>query len=186
MCLEFDYVFIAGLEEELFPSTQMLYSREDLEEERRLFYVAVTRAKKKLFMSYALSRYKFGKIKSSIASRFITEIDPNFLFHTDKSSQASMHNGYGTDKRKSNISKYSQANASTSASSIIIEATKKYGVANDKLSIGTHVMHPKFSVGIVMALDLDIPSPRVTVKFKNFGEKTLLLEYACLQIVERH
>ena len=70
---------MVGLEEDLFPSQMMLSSRADLEEERRLFYVAITRAQKKLFISYALTRYRYGRLKSCEPSRFIEEIDPAFL-----------------------------------------------------------------------------------------------------------
>ncbi len=77
--LEFKHVYIVGLEEDLFPSQMMLSSRADLEEERRLFYVAITRAQKKLFLSYALTRYRYGRLKSCEPSRFIEEIDPAYI-----------------------------------------------------------------------------------------------------------
>ena len=81
--LEFPYVYIVGIEEELFPSQMMLSSRADLEEERRLFYVAITRAEKKLHLSYALNRYRYGRLKNCEPSRFLQEIDPN-LIHADR------------------------------------------------------------------------------------------------------
>ncbi len=77
--LEFNHVYIVGMEEDLFPSQMMLSSRADLEEERRLFYVAITRAKKKLTLSYALNRYRFGRLKNCEPSRFLEEIDPRFI-----------------------------------------------------------------------------------------------------------
>ena len=78
--LEFNNVFVVGMEEDLFPSQMMLSSRADLEEERRLFYVAITRAKKNLYFSYALSRYRFGRLMNCEPSRFIEEVDPNFIY----------------------------------------------------------------------------------------------------------
>ena len=77
--LEFPYVYIVGLEENLFPSAMNLNSRNDLEEERRLFYVALTRAEKKVFLSYVLSRYRWGKLIDSEQSRFINEINEEFI-----------------------------------------------------------------------------------------------------------
>ncbi|MFN5168486.1 MAG: ATP-dependent helicase, partial [Cyclobacteriaceae bacterium] len=77
--LEFKHVYIVGLEEDLFPSQLMLSSRAELEEERRLFYVAITRAKKKVFLSYALTRYRFGRLKNCEPSRFLDDIDPGFI-----------------------------------------------------------------------------------------------------------
>ena len=74
--LEFKQVFVVGLEEDLFPSQMMMQSREDLEEERRLFYVATTRAMDKLYLSYALSRYRYGRLLNCEQSRFLEEIDP--------------------------------------------------------------------------------------------------------------
>ncbi|MGD6027773.1 ATP-dependent helicase, partial [Xanthomonas citri pv. citri] len=77
--LEFKSVFLVGMEDELFPSQMMLSSRQDMEEERRLFYVAITRAEKKLVMSFATSRYRFGQLKPCEPSRFLNEVDPEFL-----------------------------------------------------------------------------------------------------------
>src|SRR6478735_6151966 len=77
--LEFKYVYIVGMEEDLFPSQMMLSSRAELEEERRLFYVAITRAQKKLFLSYALTRYRFGRLKNCEPSRFLDDVDAQFI-----------------------------------------------------------------------------------------------------------
>src|SRR5690606_17294866 len=86
--LEFPYVYIVGLEEELFPNAMSLSSREDLEEERRLFYVAVTRAEKQVFLSYTQSRYRWGKLIDAEPSRFIEEIDENYIeFLSDPNEQ---------------------------------------------------------------------------------------------------
>src|SRR6202012_4429670 len=80
--LEFPVVFSVGLEENLFPSSMSLYDRADLEEERRLFYVAITRAKERLFVTYAKSRYRFGSLVQNEPSRFIQEIPEAYLDST--------------------------------------------------------------------------------------------------------
>src|SRR3954462_8766562 len=77
--LEFKHVYIVGLEEDLFPSQMMLSSRAELEEERRLFYVAITRAKARLFLSYALTRYRFGRLKNCEPSRFLDDVDARYI-----------------------------------------------------------------------------------------------------------
>ena len=77
--LEFKNVFVVGMEEDLFPSQMMLSSRADLEEERRLFYVAITRAEQHLFLSYALNRYRYGRLKTCEPSRFLSDIDTTYL-----------------------------------------------------------------------------------------------------------
>ncbi len=77
--LEFRYVYVVGMEEDLFPSQMMLSSRAELEEERRLFYVAITRAQKRLFFSYALTRYRYGRLKNCEPSRFLDDVDPRYI-----------------------------------------------------------------------------------------------------------
>src|SRR5258706_8298899 len=77
--LEFRNVYIVGLEEDLFPSQMMLSSRAELEEERRLFYVAITRAEKRLFLSYAVTRYRFGRLKNCEPSRFLDDVDQSYI-----------------------------------------------------------------------------------------------------------
>ena len=95
--LEFPYVFCVGMEDELFPSQMSLTSRSDLEEERRLFYVAVTRAEKKLFLTYAQTRYRFGNLNHCEPSRFLKELDPNQLEMTGMQ----MPSGDGNNQLKS-------------------------------------------------------------------------------------
>ena len=92
--LEFPYVHVVGLEEDLFPNTLSMQSRADLEEERRLFYVALTRAEKRCTLSYAMSRYKWGNLTASEPSRFIDEVDPKYLEMPKQSERASLLGGY--------------------------------------------------------------------------------------------
>jgi len=186
--LEFNYVFIVGMEEELFPSQMMLSSRADLEEERRLFYVAITRAKKKLFLSYALNRYRFGRLKNCDPSRFLDEIDPQFLHATRKFKAkepvlpAPTHTPYSTKtfvqtvKRDVEARKFTQVNHTPS---------EDFQPSNpDLLQEGHRVEHPKFGFGKVTLLDLNGSNKKATVAFDQAGEKTLLLSFAKLRIVE--
>ena len=119
--LEFKYVYVVGMEEDLFPSQMMLSSRADLEEERRLFYVAITRAQQKLFLSYALSRYRFGRLINCEPSRFLEEIDPRYIKANTKyggQSLAAGHrqtgNGGYARKLVSSVKRQPQANRQAS------------------------------------------------------------------------
>ena len=185
--LEYKNVYIVGLEEDLFPSQMMLSSRADLEEERRLFYVAVTRAETALTLSYALSRYRFGTLKSCEQSRFIDEIDPKFLNYARKPELnqedvivSSGFKGNYTSLLKDVKQRNEQKGYTlpkTSASSDF----KPSDTTN--LQAGMTVEHQKFGMGQV--LDVDPPnsnSRKAKVNFQGFGEKTLLLSFAKLKI----
>lgn len=184
--LEFKHVYIVGLEEDLFPSQMMLSSRADLEEERRLFYVAITRAESNLTLSYAVSRYRFGSLKSCEKSRFIEEIDPKFL-HIDESVQKKT-----SDSRISGGVKYGGLVNSISKGPKAKKpiAKKKYVPSPDftpsdtsNLQSGMKVEHPKFGYGIVEAVDTSGNNRKAKVQFETVGEKTLLLTFAKLRIV---
>lgn len=182
--LEFEYVYVMGMEEELFPSTMMLNSREDLEEERRLFYVALTRAKTRLFLSYALSRYRFGKVKLCEISRFINEIDSNSIVHIAKNSYPDKKQQIFSENQKNTV-KYNKGHMLLTKDH---RDMQQYHVNNNDIStlaVGMQVIHPKFNLGTILSLDKEINSPKVVVKFRQFGEKTLLLKFASLQIVSQ-
>jgi DNA helicase-2/ATP-dependent DNA helicase PcrA len=183
--LEFDYVYIVGVEEDLFPSQLMLSSREDLEEERRLFYVAITRAKTKLTVSYAMQRYRFGQLKPCEASRFIDEIDPQFL-NTSKTisatSQQSFQFGY--------VRKTEKPAASTPVSKAERMPEKAHKVSENfkpsptnALEEGMRVEHPKFGYGIIKAIEMYGADRRARIFFDQAGEKTLILSFAKLMII---
>ena len=189
--LEFKYVYIVGLEEDLFPSQMMLSSRADLEEERRLFYVAITRAEKKLFLSYALSRYRFGRLKNCEKSRFLDDIDPSFIkvsaraggFDSSHSSSSSSNGNYA----RSFVSSVKKTVSSTP----VKKATSGYKPPVDfvpsdtsKLAEGMKVEHPKFGFGEVVKMDFSGPDKKAKILFTDFGEKTLLLSFAKLKIHE--
>jgi len=176
--LEFAYVYIVGMEEELFPSQMMLESQADLEEERRLFYVAVTRAQKKIFLSYALSRYRFGRLKHCEPSRFIAEIDPAYLQASGQQFvQTADHLGYAHRLVRS------VAKNAPQRPRVAVPANFQPSDTTH-LAVGMKVMHPKFGNGIVRQLDVSGAARKASIDFDNFGEKTLLLNFAKLSIGE--
>ena len=180
--LEFPYVYVVGLEEELFPSQMMLSSRADLEEERRLFYVAITRAEKKLHFSYALNRYRYGRLKNCEPSRFLQEVDPN-LIHVNRkfSSEARIPSSnlqYARKFIKQNLNK-------TPGKRIPYHKPsgdfKPSDVSN--LSGGMKVEHPKFGFGKVINVENNGTSKKANIDFNLHGQKTLLLSFAKLRII---
>ena len=184
--LEFKHVFIVGLEEDLFPSQMMLANRKDLEEERRLFYVAITRAETKLSMSYALTRYRFGRLTYCEPSRFIDEIPAQFL----NSSQKKTHTSAAMSFSSSTATKVSQLvknKANTKPLNVSTQHKPSLNFAPSDANLlyeGARVEHPKFGFGKLEQLDLSGPNKRAKVNFENFGSKTLLLSFAKLRLVE--
>jgi DNA helicase-2/ATP-dependent DNA helicase PcrA len=184
--LEFPYVYIVGMEEELFPSQMMLNSRADLEEERRLFYVAITRAKTKLTMSYALNRYRFGRLKNCEPSRFLEEVDTAFIKVNRKfssSAQASPSTSYFAK----NFVKQQRATQQTKkyTSTPAHQPSQDFKPSDtSQLAVGMQVEHPKFGFGEVVEMDENGSNRKARVNFKNVGDKTLLLAFAKLRIIE--
>ena len=183
--LEFKNIYIVGLEEDLFPSQMMLSSRADLEEERRLFYVAITRAQKKLFLSYALTRYRYGRLKNCEPSRFIEEIDPAFLKVDRKWSSAqftgpsTLPSGNYAKTLVNNIKRKPLKPINGAAHTVSPDFAPS---DTSGLTVGMKVEHPKFGFGKVINLDQDGAQRKAKVAFENFGEKTLLLSFAKLKI----
>lgn len=184
--LEFKYVYLVGMEEDLFPSQMMLSSRADLEEERRLFYVAITRAEKRLFLSYALTRYRYGRLKNCEPSRFLDDLDAKFVKTSTrfKASQAPQQpNPNYTRNFVSGIKK-------SIASQPVVKPTTYKPPADFKpsdtshLKAGHKVEHPKFGFGDVLEVDTTSPDRKARIQFNNFGEKTLLLSFAKLRILD--
>ena len=176
--LEFVHVYVVGMEEELFPSQMMLESQADLEEERRLFYVAVTRAQQKIFLSYALSRYRFGRLKHCEPSRFIAEIDPAYLqFSGEQLSQSTDHPSYAHRLVR-------RIFPSTQQQQHPVVPTDFRPSDVTHLEVGMQVEHPKFGMGTVRQIDTSGAARKATIDFINFGEKTLLLSFARLRIKE--
>ena len=180
--LEFPVVYAAGMEEGLFPSSQSLYSQEDLEEERRLFYVAITRAEKKLFLTYATSRYKYGNIQYSEASRFLNEIPENIMSlygqQQPKIQQQPIQRLEGWGK-----SIYPKP-APKPIAAPVITSTDPF-IPDDAFTIqnGMDVRHEKFGAGKVTAMEGAGTNKIATIFFPNFGEKKIMLKFAKLKIL---
>ena len=189
--LEFPYVYIVGLEENLFPSPQSLGSRTDLEEERRLFYVAITRAEKKLTISFSESRYRWGELGFCEPSRFIEEIDDKFIElprrkapqpvvqkrkpgKTPKFNQPPPQ--YGNKKlKKMNQAQYSEpAGGFTDSDYQTVQ----------KIVPGVQVEHQRFGKGKVLSVEGAGASKKAAIFFQSVGQKQLLLKFAKLKVLE--
>jgi DNA helicase-2/ATP-dependent DNA helicase PcrA len=208
--LEYPYVYIVGLEENLFPSQMALNSRSELEEERRLFYVAITRAEKKATVSYATTRYRFGNIIYCEPSRFIDELDENCVeLPLDNSNNKFSDDVFGHSPGKLGFSgnKFSGFNQSKQASKAkeepkqinfappknLIPLSKRPSNStviptsdinlNSSLRVGSVVEHDKFGIGEVVAIEGVFPESKATIRFRTNGEKNLLLKYAKLKVV---
>ncbi len=190
--LEFACVFVVGLEENLFPSSMSMYTREDLEEERRLFYVAVTRAKERLWVTYANSRYRFGQLVQNEPSRFIDEIPET---HLDKTFTGSSHRAGNTPGSFANTRP--QSNEKTSSLRKIAERVQQKAVPEHKpstdfkaddplgMNVGMEVEHQKFGFGKIMQLEGGANNRIATIQFgEGHGQKKIMLNYARLRIVK--
>lgn len=180
--LEFKAVYLVGMEEDLFPSQMMLSGAADLEEERRLFYVAITRARERLFLSYARSRYRYGRLKNCDPSRFLEEIDPvyvkirrKFSFH-DRATDSPVTRPTPAAQLMSR-----SLNSSPAATSHRLSDNFRPSDTS-ALIAGMRVEHPKFGFGVVQAMETEGANRKAKVLFENFGEKTLLLSFAKLMI----
>jgi len=204
--LEFGCVFAAGLEEMLFPNAMAINTREELEEERRLFSVVITRAKERLWISYANTRYRFGNLIQNEPSRFLDELPEQYI---DRSFA-----GGGMRNQINNRSAHDRMNGGGWGSSAG-EAEKRYGPPPSKkpstpayitskpqskpvehvpsadfaasdvsnLQVGQRVEHQKFGFGEVVKMEGSAHNPIATVKFETNGEKKIMLNYARLKII---
>ena len=208
--LEFECVFVGGIEETLFPNAMSINTREELEEERRLFYVAVTRAKQRLWLTYANSRYRFGQLVQNEPSRFLEEMPEAFI---DKTYAGGGARNQGFNNMGTAFERMNRGNANDAQN---IE--KKYGAPPTKkpdarpsympvvppsnkvvehnpsadfvpsdtsnLQAGQKVEHQKFGFGLVIKMEGAKHNPIATVQFELNGEKKIMLNYARLRIVE--
>ncbi|SHF11739.1 DNA helicase-2 / ATP-dependent DNA helicase PcrA [Flavobacterium fontis] len=204
--LEFPYVFIVGLEEDLFPSALSLNTRSELEEERRLFYVALTRAEHQAYLTYAQSRYRWGKLTDAEPSRFIEEIDPQYLEFVNPAETT----GYrykpmidmdifgDVDKTKLRLQKPvsgtppRRMQEDEPAPSANIRRLKPVntsapssstGLGDGKLAIGNIVLHERFGKGEVLNLEGIGGDRKAEIKFDVGGIKKLLLRFAKLDVI---
>ncbi len=190
--LEFKHVFLVGLEENLFPSQMALLSRTETEEERRLFYVAVTRAMETCTISYAMSRFQWGNLISSEPSRFIDEIDPKFIKFEmpQRGPGRSLMSGrpVGIAQRGGlNRSMNEDAPRSTERPANMRPVSAMTGgmtVKDDDLKVGYNVEHNTFGKGKVIKMEGTGADKKATIFFPRHGAKTVLLRFANLKVVE--
>jgi DNA helicase-2/ATP-dependent DNA helicase PcrA len=194
--LEFPFVFIVGLEENLFPSQMALNSRAELEEERRLFYVALTRAEKQAFLSYATTRYKYGNLTGSEPSRFIEEIEPEFLdmprqapirglADSPVSFQPKSNFWKGNLNPKTEKPKYTPPPIPSGLKRLepSVPSTVNFTQENMNIQPGVEVLHEKFGQGKVLRLEGSADNRKATIFFPSSGEKQILLKFARLKVV---
>ncbi len=198
--LEFQYVYIVGLEENLFPSAMSMSTRSELEEERRLFYVALTRAEKQAYLSYAHSRYRWGKLIDCEPSRFLEEIDSNFLEYLapkitpqlNKFVNSDIFGSVPQDKirfKKPTAKRTYKAKEKPKTIQISTPKNlKKVTAVNTNLFdsnivIGNLVEHAKFGKGEVIKLEGAGSNKKAEIKFNSVGTKKLLLQFAKLKIL---
>lgn len=197
--LEFPVVFIVGLEENLFPSQMNLSTRQELEEERRLFYVAITRAEKQAHLSYAVSRSRWGKIIDSEPSRFLEEMGDNYLNWLNLTPETSINKSglspdlFGGSKSKPYVKKKDKAPFSYNKKKLkrdvsnlkpIEEAKVQHGnSAQMTIKAGSIIRHDRFGKGEVLALEGEKNDAKATIKFDTSGTKKLLLRFAKLQVL---
>ena len=187
--LEFDYVYLVGLEENLFPSPMSSGSLDNLEEERRLFYVAVTRAAKRLTISFAHSRMQWGEMRHNSPSRFLKDIDPQYIEADPRMAQG-LQQERGTAQRPQapsgrplrSLGSHQQAPAPSRASRPTRQGSTAKGQPIDpsRISPGMDVVHERFGAGRVLSVDGQGPNAIAMVDFGPMGQKKLVLGYAHL------
>lgn len=197
--LEFRVVHLVGLEENLFPSFMSSSTREELEEERRLFYVALTRAEKQAFLTYAVSRFQWGKITDAEPSRFLSEMDAAHLEFINPAIESRFVNHSGLKSsifddepaeprffKKKEDKKSIQRNEPLAVSQNLkpvatAKITNPSGISSENIEVGDKVRHDRFGVGEVLFLDgTDPQNIKAKVKFQHEGEKNLILKFAKL------
>ncbi len=170
--LEFPVVFVTGLEEGLFPLTRTFISDEELEEERRLFYVGATRAERKLHLSWAATRFRFGEHFQNLPSRFLGEIDEKLLERKSANISAGTRRGLTSSRRN-------QRNRDEDR----MPAYEDFSQDGTELYLGCEVKHATFGLGKVIRKDGGGETMKITVRFYEAGEKRLLVKYANLEVI---
>ena len=181
--LEFSHVYIVGMEENLFPNQMSLMSRKDLEEERRLFYVAITRAELKVHVTFATSRFRFGNLTPCEPSRFIDEIDAQYL-----------DMDLGGAKKESPLAIQQLGNRPTSSSILLKNYTKNYTTHPvdpnfeegdvSQMQVGDKIQHIRFGYGQVTSMEGEGPNKKASISFDTAGEKTLVIKFAKMRLVK--
>lgn len=176
--LEFPIVYVVGLEENLFPSIMSINSREEIEEERRLFYVAMTRAEKKLILSYCNQRFKWGNIVESEPSRFLSEIDNKFTINNNIQRETP-----SIDNKLLRIKKI-RTKPTLSSNLKKIKKDISNAIINININVDDNVFHERFGRGKVIEIEFDGNNSRATINFQNSGQKKVLLRFAKLKILK--
>ena len=188
--LEFPYVYIVGMEENLFPSQLSINSRTELEEERRLFYVALTRAKIKATLSFSTTRYRWGNLTYAEPSRFLQELDVQYIDQIEEKKSKSNSSfdfvkeakNTGLNERSSTLNFKKTQNLKRVVNSSSTPSTFE-GTDLSGLKKGDQVIHQRFGKGTVLELEGNSPNKKATVDFEEVGSKSLLLKFAKLQIL---
>ncbi|MDG1451773.1 MAG: 3'-5' exonuclease [Polaribacter sp.] len=199
--LEYLYVYIVGLEENLFPSAMSMNTRSELEEERRLFYVALTRAEKVAYLSYAQTRYRWGKLVDAEPSRFLEEIDDQYLNYIKSKTPERSINSFvdksifedapkGIRFQKPIQRKKMELNLNKKKEIILPKKLKKVAFLDSKTNlfdgnivVGNIVEHNRFGRGEVLAIEGNGPNKKAEIKFGTVGKKKLLLQFAKLKVI---
>ncbi|CAA0231503.1 ATP-dependent helicase [Tenacibaculum maritimum] len=203
--LEYPYVYIVGLEETLFPSAMSMNTRSELEEERRLFYVALTRAEKVAYLTYAQTRYRWGKLTDGEPSRFLEEIDEKYVAHIAPKRPESAINrfvdkGIFEDEEPTRlrfqkpIQKKRKEFLDKKEKKTLVPAKKLKKIPNKlttssansftgEIAVGNIVEHNRFGTGEVLGLEGKGPNKKAEIKFGTVGKKKLLLQFAKLKVI---
>ncbi len=202
--LEFPYIYIVGMEEDLFPSAMSTNTRDELEEERRLFYVALTRAEKRATITFSESRYRWGKLNFSDPSRFISEVDEQFLEFNYVPGQTSKNPFIDDDifgqpdvskkpfqktnkKFQSNTFKKKIERNPNPVPKNLKKVSDLRSVKTNEtvdIKIGDKVLHARFGKGIVAEMEGVGSNRKATIKFDKVGNKKLLLKFAKLEKID--
>jgi DNA helicase-2/ATP-dependent DNA helicase PcrA len=194
--LEFPTVFIVGMEENIFPSQMSMGSLRELEEERRLFYVAITRAEKHCILTSAKNRWRYGKMEFDTPSRFLKDIDSKYICVEDESDGFSSTKAFERPRQIRNMDSFSSLSSHNTekiksnfrhVSSIPLAQSKDVSTKIADLPSGLHVgsviEHQRFGVGTVDKLEGEGENLKATVSFRNTGTKMLLLKFARFKIL---
>ncbi len=182
--LEFPVVFVVGLEEELFPSAMCIDSMRAIEEERRLFYVAITRAERHCFLSYAKSRMRYGKMEFAAPSRFLKDIDvrylrlPGQMAYTQREEPRAPVFTKIQPEAKPTFTPSTPRNLKPVAAAATTAPSQ-----NVALSVGQYIEHERFGLGEVLKVEGEGDSAKALIRFENAGEKQLLLRFARFKVV---
>ncbi|MBX5438533.1 MAG: UvrD-helicase domain-containing protein [Thermoflavifilum sp.] len=183
--LEFPCVFVVGLEEGLFPSAMSINTREELEEERRLFYVAITRAKEKLWLTYTANRYRYGNFVQNDPSRFISELPPAYIETPYRRNDAVPYSKHYAQEKMPVTSAGSFSLPKRQPAPAVHTPSPDFKPDDFRLmKPGMKVEHQKFGYGYILSIDGNAANPIATIRFELSGEKKIMLNYARLRIVQ--